>query len=107
MSTLFVSYRRSDTSDVTGRIFDQLRSRYGTAHLFKDVDSIPYGADFRKVIQEAVGQCDVLLAVIGDDWLTVQDADGKRRIDNPDDYVHVEVASALERNIPVIPVLVE
>jgi hypothetical protein len=107
MNDIFVSYRRADSSDVTGRIFDHLKSRYGEDRLFKDVDSIPLGDDFRHVISDAVGRCNVLLAVIGNDWLDVQTDTGKRRIDDPDDYVHIEISTALERSIPVIPVLVE
>jgi hypothetical protein len=69
MKDIFVSYRRTDSSDVTGRIFDQMKARFGEDRLFKDVDSIPFGKDFRTVISEAVGQCGVLLAIIGKDWL--------------------------------------
>jgi hypothetical protein len=104
---VFISYRRSDSSDVTGRIFDALSSKFSKDVLFKDVESIPLGADFRTVISNAVGQCKVLLAVIGPDWLEVKDPNGGRRLDNPDDYVRLEIASALKREIPVIPVLVE
>lgn len=107
MNNIFVSYRRSDSSDVTGRIFDHLKARFGEERLFKDVDSIPLGQDFRTVISDTVGQCEILLAVIGKDWLKVTDDDGRRRIDNPNDYVHIEIATALNRRILVIPVLVE
>jgi TIR domain len=106
MQNIFVSYRREDSSDVTGRIFDHLRTAFGEEHLFKDVDSIPLGTDFREVISAAVQKCDVLLVVIGEKWLEVKDETGGRRIDNPDDYVRLEISSALDRNIPVIPVLV-
>ena len=104
---LFISYRRSDSSDVTGRICDSLKAKFGEDSVFKDVDSIPLGADFRKIISEAVGQCHVLLAIIGDDWLNVMDGQGKRRIDDPNDFVQIEIAAALQRSIPVVPVLVE
>jgi hypothetical protein len=107
MRDIFVSYRRSESSDVTGRIFDQMKARFGEDHLFKDVDSIPLGKDFRTAISEAVGRCEVLLAVIGKDWLRVIGDGGERRIDDPNDYVHIEIATALSRGIPVIPVLVE
>lgn len=107
MREIFISYRRKDTSDITGRIFDHLRDRYGQDSLFKDVDSIPLGADFRSVIDQAVGECSVLLAVIGDDWLLLQDAAGNRRIDLENDFVRAEIEFALKRKIPVIPVLVE
>ena len=107
MHEIFISYRRKDSSDITGRIFDHLKARYGQASLFKDVDNIPLGVDFRKVIDDAVSTCKVLLAVIGDDWLESRDSSGQRRIDQDHDFVRVEIESALKRNIPVIPVLVE
>ncbi len=106
MQNIFVSYRREDSSDVTGRIFDHLKTAFGEEHLFKDVDSIPLGTDFREVISEAIQRCDVLVVVIGEEWLEVKDEAGARRIDDPDDYVRLEISSALDRNIPVIPVLV-
>ena len=107
MKDIFLSYRRSDSSTITGRIHDHLRLKFGAQRLFKDVDSIPAGADFRDVVTDAVAQCKVFIAVIGDDWLEQTDSDGRRRIDNPDDYVHLEIATALQRGIPVIPVLVD
>lgn len=84
-----------------------MKTRFGGDRLFKDVDSIPLGKDFRTVISETVEQCQVLLAVIGKDWLNTTDDAGKRRIDDPNDYVHIEIAAALNRGIPVIPILVE
>jgi hypothetical protein len=107
MHNIFVSYRREDSSDVTGRIFDHLKARFGKEHLFKDVDSIALGVDFREAMIKAVQDCDVFLAVIGADWLNARDEAGGRRIDKPEDYVQLEVKAALDRNIPVIPVLVE
>lgn len=107
MSDIFVSYRRSDSSDVTGRIFDVLKSTFGTKCLFKDFESIPYGTDFRKEIAHGVDRCRILLAIIGREWLNVEDDAGRRRIENPDDFVRIEISSALERRIPVIPVLVQ
>ncbi|MFO0798111.1 MAG: toll/interleukin-1 receptor domain-containing protein [Gemmataceae bacterium] len=107
MSDVFLSYRRSDSSDVVGRIFDHLKTRFGAGVVFKDVESIPLGDDFRTVIADAVGRCKVLLVVIGDGWLAARDGGGNRRLDDPADFVHLEVATALARGIPVIPVLVE
>ena len=106
MKDIFISYRRADSSDVTGRICDHLKMRLGDDRLFKDVDSIPLGDDFRKAIFQSVGSCKVLLAIIGADWLEIEDEQGTRRIDNTDDYVHLEIAAAIDRGIPVIPVLV-
>src|SRR5271157_420441 len=107
MSNVFVSYRRQDSSDITGRISDYLKAKHGAYSLFKDVDSIPAGEDFREILRDAVNQCDVVLAVIGKEWISAMDANGRRRVDDPNDYVRVEILTALERKIPVIPVLVE
>ena len=79
MQNIFISYRRDDASDATGRIADVLRSKFGENLVFKDVDSIPLGSDFRRVISDAVGRYDVLLAIIGDDWLHATDEAGTRR----------------------------
>jgi formylglycine-generating enzyme required for sulfatase activity len=105
MPKLFISYRRNDSADATGRLHDRLKAHFGEESLFYDVDSIPIGLDFRKYIGDAVGQCDVLLAVIGDDWVTASN-DGQRRLENPNDLVRVEIETALARGIPVVPVLV-
>ena len=106
MTKIFISYRRTDSADITGRIDDRLVKVFGRDNVFKDVDSIPLGRDFRKYLTEAVGGCDVLLVVIGNDWLE-DDESGCRRIDNDSDYVRIEVESALDRDIPVVPLLVE
>jgi hypothetical protein len=103
--TVFISYRRSDSTDVTGRIYDRLAQRFGDKHVFKDVDTIPLGVDFRKHLDELVGRCDSLIAVIGRDWLGAVGADGVR-LDDPRDLVRIEIVSALARGIPVVPVLV-
>ncbi|MGH9277549.1 MAG: NADase-type glycan-binding domain-containing protein [Acidimicrobiales bacterium] len=107
MKTIFVSYRREDTSGHAGRLSDRLRSHFREARVFMDVDTIQPGVDFVQVIEEAVASCDVLLALIGQEWLTSRDALGNRRLDNPEDFIRVEVAAALKRSIPVIPVLLE
>lgn len=106
MSKVFISYRRDDSKDVVGRIYDYLLDEFGEVNLFKDVDSIPLGDDFRKVIENSVQSCDVIIAVIGSKWLDITDASGNRRIDDPNDFVHIEIEAGLKRNIPVIPVLV-
>jgi hypothetical protein len=102
---IFVSYRRMDSSDVAGRIYDRLVGHFGQDAVFKDVDSIPLGVDFREHLSNSVGQCDVLLAVIGRQWLTGEA--GRRDPDDTRDYVRIEVEAALQRGIPVIPVLVQ
>ncbi len=103
---IFCCYRRDDSRHQAGRIFDHLAARFGKDSCFKDVDSIPIGLDFRRVLAEQVAQCDVLLAFIGDAWLSATDASGSRRLDDPGDFVRIELESALGRNIPVVPVLV-
>jgi hypothetical protein len=106
IAKIFISYRREDSADVTGRIHDRLVEHFGESAVFRDVDDIPLGVDFTKYIDEKVGQCEVLLAVVGRDWLSVTDANGNRRLDLPGDFVRIELESALKRNIPVVPLLV-
>lgn len=102
---IFISYRRQDSSDVTGRIYDRLTQHFGKDAVFKDVDSIPLGTDFRKHLGASVGQCDVLLAIIGKQWLA--EDTGKRRLLEARDLVRIEMEAALQRDIPVVPVLVQ
>jgi WD40 repeat protein len=104
---VFISYRRQEASWLAGRLYERLAARLGDDQVFMDVDTIAPGLDFAEVIAEAVSTCEVLLAVIGPTWLTATDEDGQRRLDDPDDIVRVEIAAALERNIRVIPILVE
>jgi hypothetical protein len=103
---IFLSYRREDSADVAGRIYDRLVHKFGKEQIFKDVDSIPLGVDFRKHLAQMVGSCDILLAVIGNNWQTADRPDGQRRLDDPKDFVRIELESTLQRDIPVIPVLV-
>jgi hypothetical protein len=100
---IVLSYRRSDTEEISGRIFDRLRSQFGHGSVFMDVDSIPLGVDFRRHIQKELEGCDALLAIIGPRWLG-----GGRglRIKEEADFVRLEVETALQRDIPVVPVLV-
>jgi hypothetical protein len=106
VTKIFCCYRREDSKYQTGRICDHLAARFGIDELFRDVDSIPLGLDFRDVLSEKVARCDVLLAIMGDGWLNAKEATGERRLDNLDDFVRIEIESALRRKIPVIPVLV-
>jgi hypothetical protein len=107
---IFISYRREDSADVTGRIFDRLEQRLGREALFMDIDSIPIGVDFRRRLEEALDHSAVLLAVIGEHWIEARYADGpkagRRRLDDPDDYVVQELRGAIDKRIPIIPVLV-
>lgn len=108
MAKIFISYRRADSRKDAGRIYDRLVRAFGKDNIFKDVDDIPIGSDFRDVLAEAVSQCDVLLALIGQHWLTVKDADGNRRLDNEGDFVRIEVQTGLQRDkCLVVPVLVD
>ncbi len=104
---VFISYRRDDSPDVTGRIYDRLVQHYGKDSIFKDVDSIPFGVDFRKHLHEMVGKCDVVLAVIGDGWLTASASPGSRRLDDQADFVRIELEAALQRDIRIVPLLVK
>jgi hypothetical protein len=105
--SVFLSYRREDSADVAGRIYDRLAVAFGQDQVFKDVDSIPLGVDFREHLQQVVGRCDVVLAVIGDQWLaTARAGEASSRLEDPKDFVRIELESALQRGIPVIPVLV-
>lgn len=107
MPGIFISYRREDTAGHAGRIFDRLREKFGRDNVFMDVAGIEPGVDFVEVIDRAVGSCDVLLVIIGKKWLTCTDASGKSRLDDPKDFIRLETATALRRNIRVIPVLVQ
>ncbi|MBI1374582.1 MAG: TIR domain-containing protein [Phycisphaera sp.] len=103
---IFISYRRSDSADAVGRMYDRLSAHYGAEHVFKDVDSIPLGANFKQCIDDRIGSCRAFIAVIGPDWLNAAGDDGRRRLDDPRDYVRSEIDAALRLDIPVIPVLV-
>jgi hypothetical protein len=106
MPGLFLSYRRSDSAAETGRIYDRLVGHFGKEAIFKDVDSIPYGVDFRTYLYEMVSRCGALIAVIGPEWLNARNESGFRRIDDPTDFVRIEIAAALGRRMPVVPLLV-
>ena len=106
MSRVFISYRREDSQDASGRIFDRLAHELGRDQVFMDVDNIPPGVDFRDHLKQSVQQCDVLLAVIGKRWIDLTDEHGKRRIDHKDDFVRIEIELALKQTQTlVVPVL--
>jgi uncharacterized membrane protein YeaQ/YmgE (transglycosylase-associated protein family) len=106
---LFISYRRADSLDVTGRLYDRLEARFGREHLFKDVDSIPLGVDFRQHIERMVTDCSAMVVVIGQRWLGQEESGTKfrTRIEDPNDFVRIEVETALKRDIPIVPILVQ
>jgi hypothetical protein len=104
---IFICYRRQDTRHLAGRIYDSLIANFGDDDIFMDVDAIEPGVDFANEITKAVASCHVLLAVIGHNWLKITDPAGRRRLDNPDDFVRLEIETALQRDIRVIPVLAD
>ena len=106
MPTIAISYRRSDSSAIAGRIFDRLTAHYGEHSVFMDIDNIPFGIDFRAHIQETLQRTDVLVAVIGVNWLGAN-ATGEARMQEKTDPVRVEIETAIERKTPIIPVLVD
>jgi hypothetical protein len=107
VAKVFISYRREDSAGHAGRVHDRLEREFGSDLLFMDVDSIPLGANFTKVLRDEVAKCEVLLAVIGPNWLTAHDEKGQRRLDNPNDFVRIEIAAALQRDVTVIPILLD
>jgi hypothetical protein len=105
---VFISYRRDDTAGHAGRLYDGLVARLGSdAHVFMDVDDIEPGVDFTEVLHDAVSSCDVMLALIGPRWSATTALDGSRRLDDPSDYLVNEIGTALERDVRVIPILVD
>ena len=110
MTKVFISYRREDSQHQADRLHAALKSYVSdpARDIFIDVDNIPLGVDFAVHLESKVAQCDVLLALIGTDWLGVRDAKtGARRLDDPQDFVRVEIASALKRGVAVVPVLLD
>ena len=105
MPRIVLSYRRADSSAISGRIFDRLVRHYGAGRVFMDIDEIPFGIDFRDHIAEVLSTCDAVVAVMGRQWTGSEGA--PHRIEDATDPVRVEVQTALERGVPVIPVLVE
>jgi flagellar biosynthesis GTPase FlhF len=107
MRGIFISYRREDAEGQAGRLFDDLSAHFGRDAVFMDVAGIKKGLDFRRIIDEHVASCGVLLVLIGKRWLSATDSKGKRRLDDANDFVRLETAAALSRDIPVVPVLVQ
>ena len=107
MRAIFISYRREDAEGQAGRLFEDLVKLFGEESVFMDVAAIEPGRDFRKAIDEQVASCGVLLALMGRSWLDARDQDGRRRLDDPLDFVRLETVAALKRDIPVVPVLVQ
>src|SRR5262245_35473402 len=107
MTTVFINYRRGETAGEARALFSELTHLLGRDSVFMDVDAIALGRDFRQVVRERVETCDLMLALIGRDWLASRNASGRRRLDDSNDFVRLEIEAALKRNIPVTPVLVQ
>ncbi len=103
---IFISYRRTDTRADAGRLYDRLANRFSGDHVFMDIDDIQPGQKFLTVLQDTLDICHVLLVLIGPKWLDARDAGGLVRLQDDQDFVRLEVQTALQRGIPVIPILV-
>lgn len=107
MPTIFLNYRRSDAGGYAGRLADALEKRFGAKSVFQDVEAIEPGSNFVDAIDTAIARCEAVVVLIGNTWLTERDPDGRVRLDDPRDFVRLEIASALRAGKPVLPVLVE
>lgn len=107
MAGIFISYRREDSAPWAGRVYERLTKEFKADHVFMDVDNIAPGLDFTRELEQQVGTCEVLLAIIGKRWVDARNAKGERRLDDPHDFVRIELQAALERDIRVVPVLVD
>ena len=107
MGAIFISYRRGDSEGQARALYADLSRHLGKDSVFMDVDSIALGRDFRHVLQERLSSCDMVLALIGPDWIDITDEQGNRRLDSPTDFVRQELSAALKRGVPVTPVLVQ
>lgn len=107
MSKIFISYRRQDTRAIVGRVFDRLEMKFGRDAIFVDIDSIPPGVDFHAWLNSRVAEAVIVVALIGPGWADVTDETGRRRLDNPNDFVRIEIEATLARDIPLIPLLID
>lgn len=109
MPKIFISYRRADSSAVSGRIYDRLVAAFGREQVFKDVDAIDLGEHYADRLRHEIYQCDVVLVIIGPKWISIRQNDGDRRIDDPADPVRIEIETALQRKdrLLIIPLLVD
>lgn len=107
MDGIFISYRRDDAAGYAGRLSDRLKAHFGAERVFMDVEGIEPGTDFVVAIEQAVGSCRVLIVLIGDEWLNIRDAQGHRRLDDPHDFIRLEIGAALKRGIRVVPVVLD
>ncbi len=107
MSTIFISYRREETAGEARALLNELVKRLGEPSIFMDVDNIALGRDFRRVLEERLASCDLMLVLIGRNWLDARDEAGALRLADTNDFVRLEVATALRRDIRVTPILVQ
>jgi hypothetical protein len=107
MSGIFISYRQDDSASAAGRVYDRLAAHFGKEWVFFDIDTLAPGAELGGAIEQSVARSAVLIAVIGRQWLDTRAADGQRRLDDPEDYVRVEIRAALRQRKAIIPVLVQ
>jgi TIR domain len=105
--TIFISYRREDSSHFAGRLYDSIREAVPDAGVFMDVTSISFGEDFADVLSDRLKSCEAALVIIGPKWLEPVGDTGKTKLDDQDDYIRLEIETALDRKIPLIPVLVD
>jgi hypothetical protein len=104
---IFISYRRAESGYPTGWLYERLANHFGREDIVRDIDSIEPGDDFAEVIGRAVASCDVMLVVIGTRWISITDDNGRRRLDDSEDFVRREIEAALQRDIRVIPILID
>lgn len=104
--SIFIPYRRADSGDVSGRIYDRLQQHFGRTTVFRDIESIPPGLDFPTVLQRTLQRCTVVLVLIGPGWIEARDKSGQMRLDDPEDFVRREIEQALTHVPVIIPVLV-
>jgi hypothetical protein len=106
-SSVFISYRRDDTAANAGRLYDHLSNHFGEDNVFMDIDTIATGSDFTEAIRDALSRCNVMFVLIGRNWLSITDNSGRRRLDNPGDFVRLEIETAVRRGIRMVPVLID
>lgn len=106
-SRIFINYRRDDAGGVAGRLADSLTAYFGEGRVFRDIDGIEGGANFEEVLKQTAGAADAMIVLIGRNWVAASDKNGQRRLNDPQDWVAREIAAALEKDIPVFPVLIE
>lgn len=104
---IFISYRRDDTRQAAGRLADDLSDQLGAERIFRDIEKIELGVDFERALNQALENCEIMLVLIGRQWLTIADAQGQRRLDQPNDWIRVEIVTALKRGVRVVPVLID